>query len=140
MGQTMEIKERIERCKTSTAESFASLSIGLWTVSLIGYLSSGISCTTYLLIVVGAIFALLSLYLVLPWNWKQKSALEFLEKYKITRFAKPLIWLIVLAVFGVALVQTKIIWLRPIGLITTIIAWVVFVFVWAEGLKTTRVK
>ncbi len=136
----MEIKEQIKRSKASTAESFASLSIGLLTVSLIGYLSSGISCGFYFLIVVGAISALFSFYLVLPWNWKQKSALEFLEKYKITRLAKPLIWLIVLAVFGVVLVQTKITWLISIGLITTVIAWVVFVFVLAEILKTTRVK
>jgi len=136
----MEIKEQMQQCKTSTAESYASLSIGLWTVSLIGYLSSGISCGTYFLIVVGTISASLSIYLALPWNWKQKLVLEFLEKCKITVSAKPLIWLIVLAVFGVALVKTEIIWLRPVGLITTVMAWVVFVFAWADGLKTARGK
>jgi hypothetical protein len=135
----MAIKDRVEACRNSTAESFASLCIGLWTVSLVTYLSSGISGGTYFLIILGAMCALLGIYLVLPWHLKQKSALEVLDKYKITRFAKPLIWLIVIAIFGVRLVQTQISWLISIGLITVVIAWVVFVFIWVE-VTTTRQK
>ncbi|MFC1955538.1 hypothetical protein ACFLWZ_03255 [Chloroflexota bacterium] len=109
----------------STAESFASLSIGLWTVSLIGYLTSGISWATYFLGIIGIISALLGTYLILPWNWRQKLVLEFLENKK-RRMAKLLIWLIVIATFGVGLIQTKVIWLIFTGLITMTIAVVVF--------------
>ena len=117
----MEIQKR-----ALTAESFATLSIGLWTVSLIRYLTSGISWMTYFLIVVGAISILFVVYLILPSHWKQESVLGYLERNKIIRVIKLLVWLIVLVTFGIQLVQIKIIWMVITGLITTIIAFVVF--------------
>ncbi len=117
----MEIQKR-----TLMAESFVALSIGLWTVSLIRYLTSGISWMTYFLIVVGAISILLAVYLILPSNLKQELVLGYLERNKIIRVIKLSVWLIVLVTFGIQLVQTKIIWMIITGLITTIIAFVVF--------------
>jgi len=122
--------------KASTAESFATLAIGLWTVSLINYLTSGISGLTYFLIVVGAISALFGLYLILPYRWKQEPLLEFLKRHGVIRAVKSLAWLLVLVIFGIGLVQSKIIWLIITGLITMIIAFVVFyVGIWRMNKK-----
>ena len=112
--------------RTPIAESFASLSIGLWTVSLIGYLTSGISWMMYFLIVIGVISMLLAIYLLLPWHWKQESVVGYLERGGTIGFLKLLVWLIVLVIFGVGLVQTKIIWMIITGLVTSIIAFIVF--------------
>lgn len=137
----MEAEEQIKQHKYSTAESFASLSIGLWAVSLIGYLTLGITWATYFLAIVGAISALLSIYLILPWNGKQKSVLGFLETNKIIGIIKLLVWLIVLAVFGVSLIQTKVIWLIVAGLITIIIAFIVFyVGIWRMSKNNRKPK
>ena len=137
----METEEQIKQHKYSTAESFASLSIGLWAVSLIGYLTSGISWATYFLAIVGAISVLLSIYLIPSWNRRQKSVLEFLERNKIMRIVKLLVWLIVLAVFGVSLIQTKVIWLIVAGLITIIIAFIVFyVGIWRMNKNNRKPK
>jgi len=122
----METDEQKKQYKNSTAESFASLSIGLWAVSLIGYLTSAISWETYLLAIIGAISALFSLYLIAPPNWKQKSVLESLKSNQITKIVKLLVWLIVILLFGVNLFQTKVIWLIVTGLITMVIAFIVF--------------
>jgi len=137
----METEEQIKQHKYSTAESFASLSIGLWAVSLIGYLTSGIPWATYFLAIVGAISALLSIYLILPWNGRQKSVLGFLKTNKIIGIVKLLVWLIVLAVFGVSLIQTKVIWLIVAGLITIIIAFIVFyVGIWRMNKNNRKPK
>ena len=113
--------------RASTSQSFAGLAIGLWTVSLIGYLTSGISGLTYVLIVFGGICALFGLYLILHFPWKQESTLEFLRRHRVIRLVKLLGWFIVLVMFGVGLVQTKVVWLVITGLITiVIIAFVVF--------------
>jgi len=134
----METEEQIRQYKNSTAESFAGLSVGLWTLSLIGYLSSGISWATYFLVVVGAMSALfsiyLSIYLVFPWDWKQKSVLKYLETKQIIKVTKYLVWLVVLAAFAVMLLQTKVSWLIAAGLIIIIIAFILFyVSLWKTG-------
>ena len=141
----METEEQLKQYKNSAAESFASLSFGLWTVSLIGYLSSGISWTTYFLVVVGAISALfstyLSIYLVLPWDWKQKSVLKYLETNQTIKVTKFLVWLIILTAFAVMLVQTKVGWLIATGLIIIIIAFISFyVGLWKTGKDYGRIK
>ena len=115
---------QIEKLR-ATAASFASSSIGLWTVALVGYLTSGASWETYFLVTLGTISMMLSVYLVLPTPWKQVSTLEFLEKQKIISLAKMISWLIVLLVFGIRLLQTKILWLIITGGFTVIIAYVV---------------
>ncbi|OGO06612.1 MAG: hypothetical protein A2Z76_01750 [Chloroflexi bacterium RBG_13_56_8b] len=127
--QKMETEEQVKQYKNSTVEAFGSLSLGLWTVALVGYLTSGISWETYILIVLGGLSALFSIYLVLPWDCvyrKQKVVLKCFEKKQILKIAKSLGWLIVLAVFGVRLVQTKVDWLIIAGLIFAIFAYVVF--------------
>jgi uncharacterized membrane protein len=102
----------------------------LWTVALIGYYTS----LNYFLAIVGITFALFSGYLIVPRDWKQKSVLKYLKKNKITRFAKLLGWYTVLWIFGARLVQTKVIWLIVIGIITIIIAVIVlYVGLWRAG-------
>jgi len=137
----METEEQMRQYKKSTAESFVSLSIGLWTVSVIGYLTSGISWMTYFLIVVGAISSLFSVYIILRWDWKQKSVLEFLERKKITTIAKFLVWYTVLGIFGVGLAQTKVIWLIIMGEIILIIAAIVlYVGLWGMKKDNRKVR
>jgi len=134
----MELTKQEREYRNLTAESFAGLSIGLWTVSLIGYLTSGVTGATYFLAVVGAISVLISIYLMLPWNLGQKSALKFLETNKIMSIVKLLVWLIVILAFGVNLIQTKIIWLIIAGLITMILAFIVFYVVLFRTSKDKR--
>ncbi|MBT9138767.1 MAG: hypothetical protein DDT31_01342 [Syntrophomonadaceae bacterium] len=62
----MGTEEQLRQYRNSTAGSFASLSLGLWAVALVEYSGSGISWATYFLVVVGAISALFSIYLILP--------------------------------------------------------------------------
>ena len=129
----METKEQIRRYKNSVAESFASLSFGLWAVSIIGYISSGVYLAMYVLVIAGVISALfsiyLSVYLVLPWDWKQQLVLRILETKQVMKAAKFVIWLIILATFAVGLMQTKVDWLIFIGLIIIAIAFIVFFYV-----------
>ena len=122
----MELTKQEREYRNLTAESFTGLSVGLWTVSLVGYLTSGVTGATYFLAVVGAISVLISIYLMLLWNLGQKSVLKFLGTNKIINIVKLLVWLIVILTFGVNLVQTKVIWLIVTGLITMILAIIVF--------------
>lgn len=117
---------KITEQEKRTAKSFASLSIGLWTVSLIGYLTSGISWHTYFLVVVGTLFSVFGLYLILPWDWKQKQYLQYLEAHQIMKVTELLGWLVVLMAFVVRLIQSKVGWLIVIGLTITISAFVIF--------------
>jgi hypothetical protein len=120
--------------RNSTAESFARLSIGLWTVSLIEYLSSGMDLPTYILLSLGILFVLISGFLFIPWNLKQKSVVNYLSTSGTMRIVKPLLWLLVIAPFGVNLVKTKIPWLIITGLIAVILAFVIFyVSIWKSG-------
>ena len=112
--------------KYSTAESFGTLTIGFWTVSLISYLTSGTSGWIYFLIALGAISALFGLYLILPCRWAQESTLELLRRRGVLRIVKVLGWLLVIVVFGVGLVLSKILWMIIAGMITMIIAYIVF--------------
>lgn len=114
------------KLEKSTAESFASLSIGLWTVSLIGYLSSGISWETYPLAIGGLISTLFSGYLIVHCDWKQRPVLEFLETKQIIKSAKSLGWCIVLLVFATRLLHTEVGWLKVTGLIVAIIPVIIF--------------
>jgi len=115
----------------ATAESFATLAIGLWSVSLISYLSSGISGWVYFLAVIGAIFGLFTLYIILPPQWCQESISERITKRGYLRIVKSLGWLIVGLVFGVGLVQSKVPWMIIAGLITMIVSVVGFyVAIW----------
>lgn len=124
------VKEQDEtkQYKYTSAEPFASLAIGLWTVSLISYLASptrGVTWDVYFLFVLGVISALLSVYLILPWNWKQESVLESLKRDKTVNIVKLIAWAIVIVVFGFRLVQTGIIWLFLTGLLTMFMALIV---------------
>ena len=117
--------------RNATAASFATLAIGLWSVSLISYLSSGISGWVYFLAVFGAIFGLFTLYLILPTRWGQESLSQSIARRGYLKIAKSLGWSIVGAVFGVGLVQSKVPWMIIAGLITMIIAAVGFyVAIW----------
>jgi hypothetical protein len=122
--------------KHSVAESFATLALGLWTVALIGYLHSGIDWATIVLIVVGSLSALFAAYFTLPINWKQESILAYFKKTNILKIIKSVGWLTVFLLFGVALVQSKVVGLIIVGLVTMIIAFVVFyVSIWRMNKK-----
>jgi hypothetical protein len=115
----------------SAVESFATLAIGLWSVALIDYLSSGISGLVYFLAVVGVVFGLLTLYLILPTKWGQESLSQSIARRGYLRIAKSLGWLIIGLVFGVALAQSKVPWMIVAGLITMIVSVVGFyVAIW----------
>ena len=118
----------------ATAESFATLTIGFWAVSLISYLSSGISGRIYFLAVAGVMSALFVLYLILPTQWGQESLSQRITRRGYLKIVKSLGWLIVGLVFGAALVQSEISWMMVAGLITMIIAFIGFyVAIWRWG-------
>lgn len=118
----------------TTAESFATLTMGLWSVALIGHLSAGVSGVSYFLAVVGVISALFALYLVLPTQWGQEALSEWITRRAYLRVVKSLGWLIVGLVFGAALLQSGISWMMITGLTTMIIAFIVFyASIWRLG-------
>jgi hypothetical protein len=120
----------------STAESFAGLSIGLLTVALAAYLKSGATGSTYFVVILGALFMVLSAYFALPTTLKQATALEWIEKQKIISFARMLSWLLVLLIFGINLFQAKLLWLQIAGYITVGVAYIVIVVgLWKIGSK-----
>jgi hypothetical protein len=123
--------------RNSTAESLATLAIGTWTIVLIGYTTSisndtwanyysNLSWINYLLAALGGVFVVLGLYLMLCWDWKQKSVLTFLERTKTIGFIKLIGWLIILVIFALGLVQTGNVLLYLIGMITFLIAFIIF--------------
>ena len=112
--------------KASIAKSLATLAIGLCSVSLISYLASGVFWPVYILLAVGAISMLFGLYLILPLRWRQQSVLEFLDKHAVTTIVESLGWLVVLAVFGVALVQSGVGWMIVAGMVIMIAAFIAF--------------
>jgi hypothetical protein len=112
--------------KNSVIESFATLTLGLWSVCLIGYLHSGIDWTVILLIVVGSLSALFAMYIILPDKIGQGVVLAYFKKNNLLKIAKSLGWLIVVLLFGVALVQSEVLWLIIVGLITMIVTFVAF--------------
>lgn len=124
----VELTEQERKCEKSVAEAFGSLSLGLWSVALIGYLTSGVTWATYFLVVVGAIFTVFGIYFILPWewDWKQKQCLKSLEAHPVMKVTKSLGWFIVLAIFGVGLIQSKVGWLIVIGLIAAITSYAIF--------------
>lgn len=112
--------------KKSASEILASLTLGLWTVAIIGYVRSGIDWSSITLFIIGLFTALCAGYFFFPLNWKKESALNLIQGHSILKVAKALGWLIRLLVFGVALVLTKIILFFNIGIIIMIIAFVIF--------------
>jgi hypothetical protein len=122
----MDNEEQVRQYKKSTAASFASLSLALWAVALIGYSNQGISWATYVLVIVGVITALFSIYCVLPWDWKQNQTLRYLDEKHVMDAAKAVGWFAVLAAFATGLILTKVYWLIIIGILLGIFSYIIF--------------
>jgi hypothetical protein len=143
---TAEEQDETKRRINSTAATFANLTIGLWAVALIGLspstptsstlltaLNSAISCASYILATLGVLSFLFTLYLAnCPRNWRQKSVSEFLERNKAIKAAKDIVWLIVVAVFGVGLFQSNINinGLKYIGLLIVAIVFIQYYYLY----------
>jgi hypothetical protein len=117
----METAEQIRQSKYSAAESLGSLSLGTFIISLIG----SVQWATIALIIFGAIFALGGIYLIIPCNLKQEWFLRKVATKKTMVIFKYLGWLLILARFGYDLMRTDIIWLKIIGILFAISAYVV---------------
>ena len=64
----METEEKIKQYKSSVAENFGSLSLGIFAVSLIG----SVQWATIMLIIFGVISALCGIYIIFPRDLKQE--------------------------------------------------------------------
>ena len=118
----MKPEEKIKQYRNSVAESFGSLSLGIFAVSLVG----SAQWSSIVLIIFGMMFALCGLYIIFPRDLKQEWLLENVAAPRHMAIYKRIGWLIVLAMFGYSLTQTGIIWLRVIGILFAILAYVVF--------------
>lgn len=118
----METEEKIKQYKNSVAENFGSLSLGIFAVSLIG----SVQWATIVLIILAVIFALCAIYIRVPHDLKQKWFLRKVATPENMSIFKRVGWLIVIVMFGYGLMQTDTIWLRVIGILFAISAYVVF--------------
>lgn len=132
----METEEKMEQYKNSVAENFGSLSLGIFAVSLIG----SVQWATIVLIIFGVIFALCGISMKVPLDLKQEWFLRKVATPERMAIFKRLGWLIVLTMFGYSLImQTGIIWLKVIGILFAISAYVVFyVSLWRLRDKKSR--
>ena len=111
----METKEQ-RQCRNKTAKSLGRLSIGIFTVSLLG----DTQWLTIILIIFGVILALSWIYLIVPLNLNQEQFLRIVttkQDVDFMGFIEDIGWLILLALFGLKLIQKDVIWLRIIGII-----------------------
>ncbi|MBA7674707.1 hypothetical protein ES703_82928 [subsurface metagenome] len=118
----MEPEEKTKQYRNSVAESFGSLSLGIFAVSLV----SSAQWSSIVLIIFGIMFALCGIYIIFPRDLKQEWLLENAAAPRHMAIYKRIGWLIVLAMFGYSLTQTGITWLRVIGILFAILAYVVF--------------
>jgi len=128
----METEEEIKQYKNSVAESFGSLSLGVFAASLIG----SVQWATIVLIIFGVLFALCGIYIIFTRNLKQEWFLRNVATKRNMAIFKRVGWLIVLVMFSYSLTQTGIIWLLIIGIIFAILAYVIFyISIWRIGGK-----
>lgn len=131
----METEEKMKQYKNSVAENFGNLSLGLFAVSLIG----SVQWATIVLIIFGVISALCGIYVIFPRDLKHEWFLRNVATPKNMAIFKRVGWLIVLVMFGVSLTQTGMIWLRVIGILFAISAYVVFyISIWRLTDKKAR--
>ncbi len=118
----MEKDKRITQYKSLVAESFGSLSIGIFGVSLVG----DIQWATTLLIIIGVIIGLCGIYVLLPYNLNQEWFLKEVAGPRNMAIFKRFGWFIVVVMFGYSLTQTGVIWMIGIGLLSVFLSYVVF--------------
>lgn len=129
----MEPAEKIKQYKNSVAETFVSLSLGTFGVSLIG----SEQWATIVLIIFGMMFALFGIYIRLPCDLKQDWLLKKVAAPKHMAIYNAITWFIVGAMFGFSLTQTGITWLWVIGILFAILAYAVLLISLLR-LKTAR--
>ncbi len=128
MGSTEQGKEQ----KKSTAALLGRLSIGIFTVSLLG----DTQWLTITLIIFGVILALSGIYLRVPCNLKQEWFLCKVADERTMSNLEAFSWLCILALFGIKLIQTGMMWLKIIGILFAIFAYIVLVVsIWRTGKK-----
>ena len=118
----METGENTRQYRNSVAETFGSLSLGIFAVSLIG----SVQWATIVLVLFGVLSALCGIYIVFAHDFGQGWFLRNVATAKNMAVFKRVGWLIVLAMFGYSLTQTGIIWLQVIGILFAFLAYVVF--------------
>lgn len=118
----METREIVRQYRNSAAENFGSLSLGIFAVSLI----SRLQWATITLIIFGVIIALCGIYLIFRRDLKQKWFLNNVATPRNMAVFKRVGWLIVLAMFGVSLTQTDILWLKITGILFAFLAYIIF--------------
>jgi len=115
---------KLRKCEKSTAETFGSLALALFATSF----SVGERLHTITLIVAGSLFALSWLYLVLPRVWGKSWFLKQVVEKRTIVLLKYFGWFLVLATFGIILVQSEIVWLKVLGILFALVALCVLFF------------
>lgn len=123
---------KITEQEKSTAEKFASPSIAMFATSLIVYER----WYSIALVVCGSLFALFSLYLLLPCDWKKSWFLKQVGETQTTVLLKYFGWFLVLAALGTNLIQTRITWLWIFGIIFAVLAYFVLFYGTLKGGKS----
>ena len=134
-----ELTDQERKCEKSTAESYGGLSLGLFATALLPDALWQILS----LVTLGALFALSGLYLILPCGWKRKGFPKgvalWLAKEKQVKYVKGVAWFIVLAVFGINLIQTRINWLVILGVICACLGYAILLFgIWKGSQKGNK--
>ncbi|MFC1977387.1 hypothetical protein ACFLWS_03870 [Chloroflexota bacterium] len=134
----MDTEESKKQYKNSVAETFGSLSIGLFTAALIG----SVDWATVLLIIFGAIFTLCGIYIFVPLDLRQQWFLANIATKKRTGVFKSVGWFIVVIMFAYNLTQTGVTWQLFVGIIFIGFSYVVLSLSiwkgWGKALKKSN--
>ena len=119
----MEKEEEIKQYKNSVAEFFGSLSLAVVGVSFVGN-DQWASCV---LIAFGIIFALIGIYIILPFNRTKDWFFRKIANNRSMSMYKGIGWFIALAMFGYSLTTRNISWLTYFGIALAILAYIVLI-------------
>jgi len=120
----METEEQTKQYRNSIAEFFGSLSLAVVGVSFVGN-EQWANCV---LIAFGVIFALIGIYIILPFNRTKDSFFRKIANKKSMSIYKAIGWFIALAMFGYSLTTRNISWLTYFGIALAIFAYIVLIF------------
>ena len=116
-----------EKIKT-VAESFAGLSLVTFSVTFVG----DTLLPKIVLVVFGALFALIWFYLVIPYSPGKETFLSKIMNQKTMSICKSFGWSIALAMFAVNLLLQDVSTFRIIGLILAILSYIVILWgIWS---------
>jgi hypothetical protein len=123
------LKENITQHSKLVAENFATLALGIFSIALI---AADLWARVFL-IIFGAIFLMIGIYLFIPCNFKREWFLVNVAKRRNLSIFKYVGWFAILSRFGYDLFSTNVNGLKILGYIIIAVAFIVFMFAYFKN-------